>query len=101
MVSILGFFIAAACGADTLEQRIVHNDPTSYQLLSAVHGGAGKMKFRELLGSSALGTNFLFLHAGVILPQGGIGHHFHHEMEEMYVISSIGDTGTFDFMHVV
>jgi mannose-6-phosphate isomerase-like protein (cupin superfamily) len=44
------------------------------------------MRFRGLLDSSVLSTNFLFLHAGVISPQGGIGHHFHHEMEEMYVM---------------
>ncbi len=78
--------VAAVCGAVPLEERIVHNDPASYQRLSAVHHGAGEMKFRGLLDSSALTTNFLFLHAGVILPKGGIGHHFHHEMEEMYVI---------------
>jgi len=86
MLTILGVFVAAACGAEALDQRIAHNDPASYQLLSAVHGGAGEMKFRGLLDSSALNTNLLFLHAGVILPKSGIGHHFHHEMEEMYVI---------------
>lgn len=77
---------ASVCAAEPLEQRIAHNDPATYQLLSAVHGGAGEMKFRGLLDGSALSTNFLFLHAGEILPKGGIGHHFHHEMEEMYVI---------------
>ena len=78
--------VAAVCGAGPLEKRIVYNDPASYQRLSAVHQGAGEIKFRGLLDSSVLTTNFLFLHAGVILPKGGIGHHFHHEMEEMYVI---------------
>ena len=78
--------VAAVSGAEPLELRIVHNDPVSYQLLSAVHRGAGAIRFRGLLDSSALNTNFLFLHAGVILPKGGIGHHFHHEMEELYVI---------------
>ena len=72
--------------AEPLEQRIGHNDRSSYRQLSAVHQGAGEMQFMGVLDSSALNTNFLFLHAGVILPKGGIGHHFHHQMEVMYVI---------------
>ena len=86
MKPIVLVLVATVCGAGPLEKRIVYNNPASYQRLSAVHHGAGEMKFRGLLDSSALTTNFLFLHAGVILPKGGIGHHFHHEMEEMYVI---------------
>ena len=86
MISIFAGLVVAVCGADPLEQRIAHNDPTSYQVRSAAHQGAGELKFRGLLDSSALTSNFLFLHAGAILPKGGIGHHFHHEMEEMYVI---------------
>jgi len=64
----------------------VHNDPAKYKMLSAVHGGAGQMGFTQLIGRDVLATNFLYLHAGVINAKGGIGHHYHHSIEEMYVI---------------
>ena len=44
------------------------------------------MGFTELIGRSELSTNFLYLHAGIIEPKSGIGHHFHHNIEEMYVL---------------
>jgi mannose-6-phosphate isomerase-like protein (cupin superfamily)/heme-degrading monooxygenase HmoA len=67
-------------------KRIVHNNPASYRQLKAVHAGAGEMKFTGLIGSQALATNFLYLHAGEIPGKAGIGQHFHHTIEEMYVI---------------
>jgi mannose-6-phosphate isomerase-like protein (cupin superfamily)/heme-degrading monooxygenase HmoA len=72
--------------SQTLNQRIVHNNPSNYRSLSAVHAGAGQMKFTGLIGSQALATSFLYLHAGEIPDKAGIGHHFHHTIEEMYVI---------------
>ena len=69
-----------------LAKRLVHNDPSKYRQLSAVHAGAGQMKFTGLLGSQALATNLLYLHAGEIPDKAGIGHHFHHTIEEMYMI---------------
>jgi uncharacterized cupin superfamily protein len=69
-------------------KRVVHNDPATYRELSAVHAGAGKMGFTQLLGRNDLSTNLLYLHAGRINPKSGIGHHFHHSMEEMYVLLS-------------
>src|SRR5690606_41999818 len=57
-----------------------------YRELSAVHDGAGKMGFTQLIGRSELSTNFLYLHSGLIGPKSGIGNHFHHGIEEMYVI---------------
>lgn len=66
--------------------RIVHNDPAKYRELSAVHAGAGKMGFTQMIGRDDLATNFLYLHAGVIQAKSGIGHHFHHGIEEMYVL---------------
>ncbi len=66
--------------------RVIPNDPTKYRELSAVHAGAGTMKFTQLIGRNDLPTNFLYLHAGVINPKSGIGHHFHHNIEEMYVL---------------
>lgn len=72
--------------AQTSKPRVVHNDPSKWRQLSAVHAGAGQMKFGELIGRSDLSTNFLYLHAGELNAKGGIGHHFHHTIEEMYVI---------------
>lgn len=44
------------------------------------------MGFTQLIGRTELSTNFLYLHSGVIQPNSGIGNHFHHNIEEMYVI---------------
>jgi mannose-6-phosphate isomerase-like protein (cupin superfamily)/heme-degrading monooxygenase HmoA len=69
-----------------LSKRVIHNNPANYRLLSAVHAGAGQMKFTGLIGAQTLATNFLYLHAGEIPDKAGIGQHFHHTIEEMYVI---------------
>jgi len=69
-----------------LKNRVVSNDPAKYRELTAVHAGAGKMSFTQLIGRTELSTNFLYLHAGTIQGKSGIGHHFHHNIEEMYVI---------------
>jgi mannose-6-phosphate isomerase-like protein (cupin superfamily) len=68
------------------KDRIIHNNPAQYRELSAVHAGAGKMGFTQLIGSKDVSSNFLYLHAGVIQGKSGIGHHFHHGIEEMYVL---------------
>jgi len=72
--------------AQPANDRVMHNDPAKYKELSAVHAGAGKMGFTQLIGRTDLSTNFLYLHSGVIEARSGIGHHFHHNIEEMYVI---------------
>lgn len=72
--------------SQSLSNRVVHNDPANYRELNAVHAGAGKMKFTQLIGSRTLATNLLYLHAGEIPDKAGIGEHFHHTIEEMYVI---------------
>ncbi|RYY16831.1 MAG: cupin domain-containing protein [Chitinophagaceae bacterium] len=69
-----------------VKDRIVHNDPAKYRNLTAVHAGAGQMAFTQLIGRNELGTNFLYLHSGTINGKSGIGHHFHHTIEEMYVL---------------
>ncbi len=75
-----------AATAQPVKDRIVHNDPSKYRTLTAVHAGAGQMAFTQLIGRSELATNFLYLHSGVINTKSGIGHHFHHTIEEMYVL---------------
>lgn len=72
--------------SQSLSKRIIHNDPAKYRELNAVHAGAGRMKFTGLIGSQNMATNFLYLHAGEIPDKAGIGQHFHHTIEEMYVI---------------
>jgi mannose-6-phosphate isomerase-like protein (cupin superfamily)/heme-degrading monooxygenase HmoA len=79
-------FAFLAVNAQSLSDRVTHNDPSTYRSLSAVHAGAGKMGFTQLIGRNDLATNFLYLHSGSIEPKSGIGHHFHHTIEEMYVI---------------
>jgi mannose-6-phosphate isomerase-like protein (cupin superfamily) len=82
---VLATLTLHASGQDA-RARVVHNDPATYRMLSSVHAGAGQMGFTQLVGRDVLATNFLYLHAGVIQPKGGIGHHFHHNIEEMYVL---------------
>ena len=52
--------------AQSLKDRVIPNDPSKYRELSAVHAGAGKMGFTQLIGRNDLSTNFLYLHTGVI-----------------------------------
>jgi mannose-6-phosphate isomerase-like protein (cupin superfamily) len=80
MISALNSF------SQSLDKRVVHNDPAKYRQLNAVHAGAGQMKFAGLFGSQTLATNLLYLHVGEIPAKAGIGEHFHHTIEEMYVI---------------
>jgi mannose-6-phosphate isomerase-like protein (cupin superfamily)/heme-degrading monooxygenase HmoA len=78
--------IALYTTAQPVKDRVIHNDPAKYRELSAVHAGAGKMGFTQLIGRTELSANFQYLHAGIIEAKSGIGHHFHHGIEEMYVI---------------
>src|SRR5437762_274204 len=71
---------------EPLTQRIAHTDPAKYQRAAAVHQGAGQMDLMVLLDGHALDTNLYFLHRGVLEPLSGIGHHFHNQCEEMFVI---------------
>ncbi|HZY81137.1 MAG TPA: cupin domain-containing protein [Cyclobacteriaceae bacterium] len=88
--SLLFLLVAAAisASAQSTTERIVRNDASKYKMLKSVHAGAGEMGFTQLIGRDDLSTNFLYLHAGTINAKGGIGHHFHHGIEEMYVLLS-------------
>ena len=44
------------------------------------------MSFGPLFDEHVLETNLQFVHRGVIDPKSGIGHHFHNQCEEMFVI---------------
>lgn len=89
MKQLLTLFLALVISfayAQPGKTRVIPNDPSKYRELTAVHAGAGKMSFTQLIGRNDLSTNFLYLHAGAIEAKSGIGHHFHHNIEEMYVI---------------
>jgi mannose-6-phosphate isomerase-like protein (cupin superfamily) len=70
---------------DPLAQRIGHTDPNKYQR-SRSHGSAGDMACETLLPGNALITNLNFMHRCQIMPGGGVGHHFHNQCEEMFIV---------------
>ena len=69
-----------------LQSRVVHTEPSKYRDAPKVHGGAGALSYVGLLGPDDFNVNLIFLHRGVLQPRSGIGHHFHNQMEEMFVI---------------
>jgi mannose-6-phosphate isomerase-like protein (cupin superfamily) len=71
---------------EPLAVRIVHTDPAKYRPSKSVHAGAGQLDYMALFDGHSLDTNLFFLHRGVIEPKSGIGHHFHNQCEEMFVI---------------
>ena len=73
-------------GQSELARRIAHSDPSKYRNSVGVHGGAGSLDVTELFTQKDFNTNVIFVHRGVLLPKSSIGHHFHNQMEEMFVI---------------
>src|SRR6058998_2863532 len=86
LVIVLSLIVLPLSAREPLEKRIAHNDPSKYHVAKGVHKGAGELDYSALFGSEDFSTNLIFLHRGVIPPKGGIGHHFHNHMEEMFVI---------------
>jgi len=85
------FMFSTVTFAEEFENRtdkppVGHTDPGNYHESHNAHGGAGSIRYMELLGEEDFETNFLFLHRGVIPPKSGIGEHLHREMEEMYIV---------------
>src|SRR5215217_7884108 len=66
--------------------RVMKNDPSKLRSQPKIHDGAGTMAFTQLFGGRDVSTNLMYLHAGVMNPNSSIGEHFHHSMEEMYVL---------------
>jgi mannose-6-phosphate isomerase-like protein (cupin superfamily) len=66
--------------------RVVKNDPSKLRSQPKIHDGAGTMAFTQLFGGRDVSTNLMYLHAGVMNANSSIGEHFHHSMEEMYVL---------------
>ena len=72
--------------ADPLAKRLARPEPEKYRQLKSVHKGAGEMEFATLVPGDAFETKMLFVHRGFLKPGGGIGHHVHSHMEEMFFI---------------
>ena len=77
-----GAFTAAA--QDNELPRFGRTDPSAYTELSSAHGGAGSIRFMELLGPGDLTAPLLWIHRGVIPPRSGIGEHYQRHMEDMF-----------------
>lgn len=60
-----------------------HTYPARCFAASHAHDGEGDLR---MLDSTAFETNLLFLHDSLIPLKSSIGHHFHNQMEEMFVI---------------
>jgi mannose-6-phosphate isomerase-like protein (cupin superfamily) len=91
-ISLL-FFACATIAANAQQgslaaapARVVKNDPSKLRAHPKIHDGAGTMAFTQLFGGRDVSTNLMYLHAGVINANSSIGEHFHHSMEEMYVL---------------
>ena len=83
---LMTVWILPLLAREPLAQRIAHTDPAKYRASKSVHAGAGQLNFMSLFDAHSLDTNLYFLHRGVIEPKSGIGHHFHNQCEEMFVI---------------
>lgn len=88
LIAIILILVTGGLSAQSIQDRVIHNDPSTYRNITDVHAGAGSMGFTQLIGRNDLSTNFLYLHTGTIAGKSGIGHHFHHSIEEMYVLLS-------------
>ena len=73
-------------GPPAATARVVKNDPSKLRAQPKIHDGAGTMAFTQLFGGRDVSTNLMYLHAGVMNANSSIGEHFHHSMEEMYVL---------------
>ena len=86
-IAFLAFLsMVALLAREPLAQRIVHTDPAKYRPSPRVHQGPGQLDYMALFDFHSLDTNLYFLHRGIIEPKSGIGHHFHNNCEEMFVI---------------
>jgi mannose-6-phosphate isomerase-like protein (cupin superfamily) len=71
---------------EPLASRIAHTDPARRQTVKGVHNGAGEIAYQALLDAHSLDTNLYFVHRGELKAKSSMGHHFHNNCEEMYVI---------------
>jgi mannose-6-phosphate isomerase-like protein (cupin superfamily) len=68
-----------------LEKRIGHTDQSKAMAGKNVHQGTGTLYMQTLLGRGAI-TGLNFMHHGPLMPKSSIGHHFHTNSDEMFLI---------------
>jgi mannose-6-phosphate isomerase-like protein (cupin superfamily) len=68
-----------------LAERIGHTDPSKGMQGKNVHQGTGTLVMQTLLGRGAI-TGLSFMHHGPLGPKSSIGHHFHTNSDEMFLI---------------
>ena len=72
-------------GVVPLINRIGHTDPAKAMPGKNVHQGTGTLGMQTLLGRGAV-KNLAFMHHGPLGPKSSIGHHFHNNSDEMFLI---------------
>jgi mannose-6-phosphate isomerase-like protein (cupin superfamily) len=68
-----------------LAERIGHTDQTKAFAGKNVHQGTGTLYMQTLLGRGSI-TGLNFMHHGPLMPKSSIGHHFHTNSDEMFLI---------------
>jgi mannose-6-phosphate isomerase-like protein (cupin superfamily) len=68
-----------------LVNRIGHTDPSKAMPGKNVHQGTGTLGMQTLLGRGAV-KNLAFMHHGPLGVKSSIGHHFHTNSDEMFLI---------------
>jgi mannose-6-phosphate isomerase-like protein (cupin superfamily) len=68
-----------------LMSRIGHTDVSKAMPGKNVHQGTGTLGMQTLLGRGAV-KNLAFMHHGPLGPKSSIGHHFHTNSDEMFLI---------------
>jgi mannose-6-phosphate isomerase-like protein (cupin superfamily) len=68
-----------------LAERIGHTDKSKAIVGKNVHQGTGTLYMQTLLGRGAI-TGLNFMHHGPLMPKSSIGHHFHTNSDEMFLI---------------
>ena len=72
-------------GVVPLINRIGHTDPAKAMPGKNVHQGTGTLGMQTLLGRGTV-KNLAFMHHGPLGPKSSIGHHFHTNSDEMFLI---------------
>jgi uncharacterized cupin superfamily protein len=68
-----------------LAERIGHTDQSKAMAGKNVHQGTGTLYMQTLLGRGAV-SGLAFMHHGPLMPKSSIGHHFHTNSDEMFLI---------------
>src|SRR6266540_1246843 len=77
--------VTSAQAPPTLAERVGHTDPSRYRR-SRSHGSEGDMACMTLVPRNAIPLLNFVHRCQMTAPKGGVGHHFHNQNEEMFVI---------------